>query len=89
MALRQSNVVNRNYEPNDLEEDILAILKEGREEGRPWGRVTPKLVTERLDVRRQYVARAFDSLLSAGWVEQKTRGLYELVDDPREADDDA
>ena len=88
MGVPTQTVVNRNYEPNDLEEDVLAILKEGREEGNPWGRATPKLITDRVDVRRQYVSRALESLVTAGWLTQPVRGLYELVEDPREENDE-
>jgi len=86
MAVSTANVVNREYDPGDLEEDILAVLKEGRDEGEPWGYANPKRLVDRLDVRRQYVSRALDSLMSAGWVEKPNRGLYRFVDDPREED---
>ena len=84
MAVSATNVVNENYSPGEREEEILDLLKEGRNESEPWGRVNPKYVTERTDMRRQYVNRALSSLEDAGWVQKLATGLYEFVDDPRE-----
>jgi len=76
--------VNEEYEPDEREERVLEILKDGRETGEPWGRVNPKFVTDRTGIRRQYVSRALKNLGTAGWVEKVATGLYELVDDPRD-----
>jgi predicted transcriptional regulator len=84
MSVTTTNVVNENYTPSEREEKILALLKDGREAGDPWGRVTIKYVSERLDIRRQYVNRDLGSLVSAGWVVKPVKGLYEFVEDPRE-----
>lgn len=84
MAVSATDVVNENYSPGEREEEILELLKEGRDESKPWGRVNPKYVTERTDMRRQYVNRALSSLEDAGWVQKLATGLYEFVDDPRE-----
>lgn len=84
MAVTQHSVVNESYEPGSREEQILDLLKEGRESNNPWGRVNPKYVTERTGMRRQYVSRALGSLEDAGWVRKLATGLYEFVDDPRE-----
>jgi DNA-binding IclR family transcriptional regulator len=86
MAVSTTNVVNENYSPGEREEKILELLKEGREQNEPWGRVNPKYVTDQTEMRRQYVNRALGSLEDAGWVKKLTTGLYELVDDPREGD---
>lgn len=77
-------MVNESFEPNDRQEAILDVLKDGRDEGEPWGYANPKRLEEALDVRRQYVNRALQSLVDAGWVENVNRGLYRFVDDPRE-----
>lgn len=84
MAVSQTDVVNENYSPGEREEKILELLKEGREQNKPWGRVNPKFVSERTEIRRQYVNRALGSLEDAGWVKKLATGLYEFVDDPRE-----
>lgn len=79
-----NNVVNENFEPDDLQERILDVLKEGRDEGDPWGRANPKYLTEQINERRQYINRALSGLTDAGWIRQPVRGLYEFVTDPRE-----
>ena len=78
------NVVNEDFEPDDVQEEILDVLKEGREQGEPWGRVNPKYLTEQTSERRQYINRALSGLIDAGWIRQPVRGLYEFVEDPRE-----
>lgn len=87
MAVPASNVVNENYDPGEREEQVLDLMKDGRERGEPWGRVNPKYVTDRTGIRRQYVSRALGNLETAGWVQKVATGLYELVEDPREEDD--
>lgn len=84
MSIAIGNVVNESFEPDDLQEEILDVLKQGREVGEPWGRANPKYVTEQTGERRQYVNRALSGLVDAGWIRQPVRGLYEFVDDPRE-----
>lgn len=86
MAEPVATVVNRNYDPSDLEEEILGVLKEGRDEGEPWGYANPKRLVENTGERRQYISRGLDSLVSAGWVEKPYRGLYRFVEDPREGE---
>lgn len=77
-------MVNANFKPTDRQEAILEILKEGREEGKPWGYANPKRLEERMDTRRQYINRDLKGLVDAGWVEKVNRGLYRFVSDPRE-----
>jgi DNA-binding MarR family transcriptional regulator len=84
MAVSRGTVPNREYDPSDLEADILAVLKEGRNEDEPWGYANPKRLVNRTDVRRQYVQRALDNLVAAGWIEKPDRGLYRFVEDPRD-----
>lgn len=77
-------MVNEEFEPDERQEAILEILKEGQEEGRPWGYANPKRLEEKLKTRRQYVNRALQGLVDAGWVVKVTRGLYRFNRDPRE-----
>jgi len=48
------------------------------------GRATPALVAERQDLGRSYVSQRLIRLREHGHVTELVRGLYELVDDPRE-----
>ena len=75
-----STMVNPNYDPDDeIEERVLSVLKQE-------GRATPFLIREELgDVRKEYVNDRLDNLIRAGWVEKRTRGLYDFVEDPRES----
>ncbi|MGB9963266.1 MarR family transcriptional regulator [Halobacterium sp. MBLA0001] len=77
-------MVNENFEPNDRQEAILDVLKDGRNENQPWGYANPKRLEEHLDTRRQYINRALQGLVDAGWIEKVNRGLYRYVNDPRE-----
>lgn len=70
-------LVNEEYEPTDADERVLKVLAEGR--------ANPLLIRETTGLRKQRVNDSLDRLTSAGWVRKVTRGLYELVDDPREA----
>jgi hypothetical protein len=85
VTVEQANQMpNESFEPNDRQEQMLDLLKDGREEGDPWGRITVKYAVEQLDDRRQYVNRDLGSLVDAGWVRKPVKGLYEFVVDPRE-----
>ena len=77
-------MVNEEFEPDDRQEAILDVLKEGRAEGNPWGYANPKRLEQRLDIRRQYINRALQGLVDAGWIEKVNRGLYRFVTDPRD-----
>ena len=77
-------MVNEDYEPSDNEENILELLKEGRDSGDPWGRANPLYLRERTGLNKQQINYALNQLMAAGWVEKVTDGLYELVTDPRE-----
>lgn len=76
--------MNEDFEPDQRQEAILVVLKEGREAGEPWGYANPKRLEERLGERRQYINRALRGLIDAGWVERPNHGLYRFVGDPRE-----
>lgn len=77
-------MVNEDFTPNQRQDAILDILKEGRDHGQPWGYANPKRLENRLDIRRQYINRALRGLVDAGWVEKVNRGLYRFVSDPRD-----
>jgi hypothetical protein len=78
-------MVHEGYEPNEREEMVLELFKQGRDSGEPWGRVNPLFVRENSNLDKGQVEYALRNLTSAGWVNQLNRGgLYELVDDPRE-----
>ena len=77
-------MVNEQYEPNDREETVLELFKEGRETGEPWGRVNPLYVREHSDLDKGQVEYALRNLTNAGWIKQLNQGgLYEFVEDPR------
>lgn len=83
--MQEQQMVNENYEPNEREETVLELFKEGRESGEPWGRVNPLYLRENSDLDKGQVEYALRNLKNAGWVKQLNRGgLYELVDDPRD-----
>ena len=84
MSVFTDTMVNEEFEPDERQDAILDVLKEGRDEGRPWGYANPKRLEERIDTRRQYINRALKGLVDAGWVEKVNRGLYRFVADPRE-----
>jgi DNA-binding IclR family transcriptional regulator len=80
-------MVNENYEPNDREEEILTLFKEGQTSNNPWGRVNPLYLREHSDLDKGQVEYALRNLTNAGWVKQLNKGgLYEFVADPRETD---
>jgi len=77
-------MVNAEYEPNEREEQVLALFVEGRDQGDPWGRVNPLYIRERTDLEKGQVEYALRNLSTAGWIRQLNRGgLYEFVADPR------
>jgi hypothetical protein len=83
MSVQQ--MVNENYEPNDREETVLSLFRQGRDTDEPWGRVNPLYIRENSELDKGQVEYALRNLRTAGWVEQVNRGgLYELVDDPRD-----
>ena len=84
MATTQSPMVNEHYSPSEGEEQVLALLKEGRNDSDPWGRVTPLYVREETGIEKGNVEYYLRQLTTAGWVRRLTSGLYEFVEDPRE-----
>lgn len=80
--------VNENHVPSDSEEQALEVLKDGRDDGEPWGRVNPLLLRERKGMKKSTAEYALRQLRTAGWVRQPVEGIYELVGDPRDGDPD-
>jgi hypothetical protein len=76
--------VNENHVPSPSEEQALEVLKDGRGDGRPWGRVNPLLLREQKGMKKSTAEYALRQLRTAGWVVQPVEGIYEFVDDPRE-----
>jgi len=66
---------------NSTDEEIVTFM------ARDGGRVTPSWVAEETDNKRAYVAQRLKRLTEHGHVENPHRGLYELVEDPREERD--
>ncbi|WP_233510401.1 type IV toxin-antitoxin system AbiEi family antitoxin domain-containing protein [Haloferax sp. Atlit-4N] len=88
MSVLNSNMVNENYEPSANDEEVLAALKDGRDEGNPWGRSNPRYLVDQTELDKGNVEFSLRSLRDAGWIQRVARGLYEFVDDPREGGDD-
>ena len=78
-------MVNENYEPTEKDELILEALKQGREEGKPWGRANPRWLIDETGLEKSNVEFCLRSLRDAGWIARVARGLYEFVEDPRES----
>jgi hypothetical protein len=91
MSVAATNMVNESFVPDEREEAVLKHLKDGRDEGRPWGYTSASIAGEALDVPRQYTSSALGNLHAAGWVEKaepEGTGVYRFVADPREVDGD-
>lgn len=74
-------MVNEDHSPSDDEEQILEIMKDGRDAGEPWGHATPVFLKEQGVESVDFHIR---QLRTAGWIKQVSRGFYRFVDDPRE-----
>lgn len=75
--MAQTRMVNRDFDPQDRDEDVLTVFKE-------YGCANPYLIREETDLGKGDVNTSLVRLTSAGWVNKITRGLYEFVDDPRD-----
>ena len=64
---------------NDTDEEVLDFLTE------KGGRVTRAWVADETENSRPYVSQRLKRLKEHGHVMQPYRGLWELVDDPRQA----
>lgn len=65
---------------NDTDTRILAMLAEGR--------CTPRYLAGELGQGQPYISQRLKRLREHGHIKRVDRGLYELVDDPRDADGD-
>ncbi|XGI84228.1 winged helix-turn-helix transcriptional regulator [Halorutilales archaeon Cl-col2-1] len=65
-----------NIDLNDTDTKIINELREGRN--------TPANLADRIGVSRQYASQRIKRLTEHGILEKVDRGLYELVEDPRE-----
>lgn len=63
---------------NEADEGIIEVLREGRN--------TPANIARRLDYSREYVSQRLKRLREHNMVNRPDRGLYELVDDPRDGE---
>ena len=63
---------------NETDQAIINLLQQGR--------VTPKYLASELDISRPYASERLKRLLEHDHIERLAPGLYELTDDPREAD---
>jgi len=70
-------------EPRQLNGTDRAILTHLVEQGR----ATPSWIAEETEVQPAYVSQRLKRLKEHGHVEQPHRGLWDLVDDPREGRD--
>ena len=82
-------MVNESYQPTDNDEKVLEALKKGRSEGEPWGRANPRWLIDETGLDKSNVGYSLRSLRNAGWITRASRGLYELVEDPRGENNDS
>lgn len=82
--IQYCQMVNENYEPTENDEAVLEALKQGRDQGEPWGRANPRWLIDETDLAKGNVEFCLRSLRDAGWIRRIARGLYEFVEDPRE-----
>lgn len=78
-------MVNERYEPTENDELVLNALKQGRDSNDPWGRANPRWLIDETSLEKGNVEFSLRSLRDAGWIRRVSRGLYEFVDDPRDA----
>lgn len=83
----QTSMVNEGYTPSDGEEEVLEVMKQGRDSGDPWGRVNPLYIRQETGMEKSTVEYYLRQLTTAGWVTKPASGLYEFVEDPREEND--
>jgi DNA-binding transcriptional ArsR family regulator len=79
-------MVNEEFEPSEECDQVLAVLKDGRERGQPWGRANPRYLIDETGIEKPNVEYYLRRLTDAGWVDRIARGLYEFNEDPREGE---
>ena len=82
-ATARPMTVNDSHTPGAAEERVLGAFKAEREETGE-SRMSPQMIRERVDDSKQTVNYALSQLTAAGWIDKKSRSVYEFVDDPRE-----
>lgn len=70
-------MVNEDYEPTDVDEAVLDVLRHEQ-------RANPFLIREESGLSKQQINESLKQLAAAGWVNKRTRALYDFVDDPRD-----
>lgn len=84
-----SQLLNKNdshrYKADNIDpvDAVISVFKNEREETGE-SRMSTRMVSERVEIPRSTVSSAMRQLTAAGWVEKKSRSVYEFVDDPRE-----
>lgn len=79
-------MVNEDYQLSGDEEQILSVMKDGRDTSEPWGYATPRHLREETGIEKSNVEYGLRQLTTAGWISKVTRGFYKFVRDPREDD---
>lgn len=73
--------MNTEYTPSDDDAKVLDALA-----AEPCGRANPYLLRDATGLSKQRVSNSLRQLVAAGWVRKVTRGLYDLVGDPRDTE---
>lgn len=76
--------MNDDYDPSENEERILSLFKQGRDEGDPWGYLSPDMVKRDTEMNDHQINYALNQLIAAGWAERVNKGVYRLRGDPRD-----
>ena len=71
--------MNPDEDFDDLHWQVLDVLQRGRG--------TPSYIGDQIGESRQLVSKRLRDLTMAGYVEKVHKGLYELVEDPRDKDE--
>lgn len=87
VQLQEQTMVNPDYRPSEKDEQVLEVLKDGRNSGEPWGRANPRYLVDKTGLSKSNVEFCLRSLKDAGWIRRISRGLYEFAEDPREDGD--
>jgi DNA-binding MarR family transcriptional regulator len=77
-------MVNEDFQPSEECDRVIAVFKDGRDSGQPWGRANPRYLIDETGLEKSNVEYHLRRLKDAGWVERIARGLYEFREDPRE-----
>ena len=67
-------MVNEDFDPTPQQRTVLNVFRDEYQ-------VNPRLIRDITGLERQRVNDALESLVDAGWVNHRTRGLYKIVYD--------